>query len=73
MATIWASYESGSCDNCKKNISVNDKIPALIVHPLEELPNIYLFLCEECARKIDDYTTREYFKRVDKAKAENSL
>lgn len=69
MSTIFATYASGSCDSCKKDISVRDKIPAFVVTPYEELPNIELFLCEECARKIrNDYTVERYFQMVDEAK-----
>ena len=72
MSTIYAKYESGSCDNCKKNISVKDKIPAFIVNPCEDLTNIHLFLCEDCARKIkNDYTIQRYFELVDEAKRGN--
>ena len=71
MATIYAKYVSGSCDNCKKDISIKDKNSAFIVNPYENLKNIELFLCEECARKIKDYTIQRYFKLVDEAKREN--
>lgn len=69
MSMIYAKYASGSCDNCKKDISIKDKIPAFEVHPYEDLPHIFFFLCEECARKIKgDYTVEAYFELVDKAK-----
>lgn len=71
MSMIYAKYASGSCDNCKKNISVRDKTPAFDICPYEDLPRISFFLCEECARKIKgDYTVEEYFRLVDKAKTE---
>lgn len=71
MATIYAKYASGSCDNCKKNISARDKIPAFIVKPCEDLQNIELFLCEECARKVKGYAIQRYFELVDEAKRKN--
>ena len=69
MSTIHAAYLSGSCDNCKKSISVRDKTPAIIIFPYDELKNTSLFLCVECARKIrNDYTIERYFQLVDEAK-----
>ena len=69
MSTIHAAYLSGSCDNCKKSISVRDKTPAIIIFPYGELRNTSLFLCVECARKIKgDYTVERYFQIVDEAK-----
>ncbi len=70
MSMIFAAYISGSCNNCKKDLSVMDKTPAFIITPYEELPNADFLLCEECARKIkNDYTVERYFKLVDEAKA----
>ena len=69
MSTIYAKYASGSCDNCNKDISINNKIPAFIINPYENLSNIHLFLCEECARQIkNDYVIERYFQLVDEAK-----
>ena len=69
VSTIFATYTNCGCDNCRKYISVGEKTPAFVVTPYEELPNIELFLCEECARKIrNDYTVERYFQMVDEAK-----